>query len=55
MENEKYLLVKVNVEEKKLNDILDRLDKAREEINNCYSELRDLGVVNFVSSETATE
>lgn len=38
----------LEVEDKKLNDILGRLDEAREEIYKCYSELSDLGIVKLV-------
>lgn len=40
--------VTLEVEDKKLNDILSRLDEAREEIYKCYSELSDLGIVKLV-------
>lgn len=39
--------IRIDVEEGKVKEILDRLTKAQEEIWNCYNELRALGVINI--------
>lgn len=45
-------IAKIDVNDKKLNEIFERLEKAKEEIYNCYNELQNLQVVNIVKEET---
>lgn len=38
----------VEVSEKKVLEIFDRLNKAQEEIYSCYEELKEIGIVKMV-------
>ena len=46
-------IAKVEINDAKLNEIFERLEKAKEEIYNCYNELQNLQIVNIVKEETA--
>lgn len=39
--------IRIDVEEGKVKEILDRLTEAQEVIWNCYNELRALGVIHI--------
>lgn len=39
--------IAIEIPEGKLEEILERLTAAQEEISKCYDELRDLGVVTI--------
>ena len=43
---DKYLFV-VELDDRKLKGIFDRIEKAREEIYKCYDELREAGVIKI--------
>lgn len=45
--------IQIEIEDGEVKRILDRLEKAQEEIACCYGELEDLGVL--VVKEPATE
>lgn len=44
--------IRIEVEDGKVEEILDRLSKAQKEIYKCYTELENLGVLTL--RETAT-
>lgn len=44
--------IRIEVEDGKVEEILDRLSKAQKEIYKCYTELESLGVLTL--RETAT-
>ena len=44
------MLAEIEIKEKELNEILIRLENAREEIFNCYIDLGRLGIVKFTKS-----
>jgi len=46
---ENYISLKVVVDDVKIAEIFDRLDKAKEEIRKCYFELSELEVLKFES------
>lgn len=39
--------IRIDVPDGKVKEIMDRLDKAQEEIYACYAELQNLGVVTI--------
>ncbi len=41
----------VEVQEKRIQEIFDRLDKAQEEIYKCYADLKELGIVKVVPAD----
>lgn len=43
----KTFLINTIINDPKLNEVLGRLDAAREEIYNCYKELQQMGVVEL--------
>ena len=45
--NSEYYIGKITVESQKLENILERLSKAQNEIYNCYQELGELGFIEF--------
>ena len=44
-------LTEFEIEDKKLDEIMERLNKAQEEIYECYSELEKLGILKIVPKE----
>lgn len=47
--------IRIEVEDGKVKEILDRIDKAQEEIYKCYSELQNLGVLTIKEAATTKE
>ncbi len=45
-------LVELEVDIDELNKTLERLEKAKDEIYQCYSELKTLGVIKIAQKET---
>lgn len=45
----------IEIDEAEVTSIMDRLEKAKEEIYKCYDELRTLGVVKFIENNHANE
>lgn len=43
--------LRIEVQDGKVKEILDRLQKAQKEIYDCYSELEALGVINIIPRE----
>lgn len=43
--------IRLEVEEGKVKEILDRLQKAQEEIYSCYNELESIGVIKVTAKE----
>lgn len=41
-------MLRIEVPEGKIQEILQRIDKAQEEISKCYHELTDIGVLTVV-------
>lgn len=41
----------VEVSEKKVQEIFDRLNKAQEEIYSCYDELKEIGIVKMIPAD----
>lgn len=50
----KYLL-EMEVDENRLDEIFERLNKAKQEIYECYSELQQLGVLKMASGDSRKE
>lgn len=44
--------IRIEIEDGKVKEILDRLDKAQGEIYKCYSELQSLGVLTIKEPAT---
>ena len=44
---EKYKLLKLTVDDGKLAEIFERLEKAKEEIRDCYHDLAELEVLEI--------
>ena len=40
----------IEIQEEKLMELMERLDKAQEEIYNCYSELSRLGILKITKT-----
>ena len=40
----------IEIQEEKLMELMKRLDKAQEEIYNCYSELKRLGILKIAKA-----
>ena len=47
--------IRIEVEQGKIKEVLDRLNKAQEEIYKCYSELQSLGVLTIKEAATTRE
>lgn len=47
--------IRIEIEEGKVKEVLDRLSKAQEEIYKCYSELERMGVLTIKESATTKE
>lgn len=41
-------MIGIEIEDSKIKRIMDRIDKAQEEIYECYTQLQKLGVVKIV-------
>ena len=51
-----HICVQVEVEEKKLKDIIEKLEKARRDIQECYLALDEMGIVKIIScNETSSQ
>jgi hypothetical protein len=50
----KYLL-EMEVDKNRLDEIFERLNKAKQEIYECYSELQQLGVLKMASGDSRKE
>lgn len=48
-------LMRVEIEEGKLSEIMDRLEKAKDEIRNCYYELDKIGVLQVKPIDSVQE
>lgn len=48
-------LIRINFEEEKIEQIFERLDKAKEEIYECYRELEELGVITVEKNDTSKD
>lgn len=46
-----YILTKIRVDEKELEEIFNEMDKAKEKLFDCYSRLDSLGVISFTRAE----
>ncbi len=46
----KYLM-EIEINEKKIDEIMERLEKAKEEVYRCYSDLKELGVIHFTADD----
>ena len=49
------MFAQIEIEDKKVKEIMDRLDKAQQEIMSCYSELTKLNVVVVKKAPTTEE
>lgn len=47
----KRYMVLCETEDGKLDEIMARLEKAREEIYRCYADLREVGILKIVPSK----
>ena len=47
--------IEIEAPEGELGRIMERLDKAQEEIRECYRELQCLGVIKFVKKDASGE
>lgn len=41
-------MIRIEIEDSKIEKIMERIDKAQEEIYECYTELHELGVLKMV-------
>lgn len=46
-----YITAKVEVKDKKLKEIMQRLDRAKGEIRECYEDLKELEVITLIRED----